>query len=197
MEDRDAVAHELDFREQVARNENREPPFAREPLQELPHFPDAGRVEPVGGLVEDQHARLSEERLGDPEPLPHPERIRGDALFEPPVDPDEAREVVDLGAGPAADHRREDLEVLAAGQRTVEIRRFDDRADVSHRRLEMAREVDAADHDAARIGTDQPGQHPDRRRLAGAVRAEESEDLRFVQIEADVAKRRPASRAFS
>ena len=38
------------------------------------------RVKAVGGLVEDQHLRIAEQRVGDPEPLAHAERVLRDAL---------------------------------------------------------------------------------------------------------------------
>ena len=43
--------------------------------QQPAHPVDAGRVEPVGRLVEDQHARVAEQRVGDAEALAHAERV--------------------------------------------------------------------------------------------------------------------------
>ena len=44
-------------------------------LEQPAHPVDARRVEAVGGLVEDQHARVAEQCVGDPEALAHPERV--------------------------------------------------------------------------------------------------------------------------
>jgi hypothetical protein len=42
------------------------------------HPVDAGGVEAVGRLVEDEDARLAEQRVRDAEPLPHAERVVAD-----------------------------------------------------------------------------------------------------------------------
>ena len=43
--------------------------------QQPAHPADPGRVEPVGGLVEDQHLRVAEQRGGDRQPLAHAHRV--------------------------------------------------------------------------------------------------------------------------
>ena len=43
--------------------------------QEVAQPADALRIEAVGGLVEDQHLRVAEQRGGEPEPLAHAERV--------------------------------------------------------------------------------------------------------------------------
>ena len=54
------------------------PPPVRVVAEQVPHPADAGRVEAVGGLVEDQHAGVADQRGGDAEPLAHPERVVAD-----------------------------------------------------------------------------------------------------------------------
>ena len=49
--------------------------LAGEARQQVAHPPDPGRVEPVGGLVEDQHLGVPEQCGGDAEPLAHPEGV--------------------------------------------------------------------------------------------------------------------------
>src|SRR5262249_6785196 len=53
----------------------------------------------------------------------------------------------------------------------------------------ILRDVDAADRRGARGRREQSAQHPDRRRLAGAVAAEEAEDLAATDVERDVVDR--------
>ena len=60
----------------------RDPALRRELAHELPDLADPRRIETVGRLVEDQHVRLAEQGLRDPEPLPHPERVRRDLVVE-------------------------------------------------------------------------------------------------------------------
>ena len=73
-EDRDLVAHQLDLAEQMARHEDRAA-FGAERAHELADLADAGRVEPVRRLVEDQHLGILEERVAEPEALAHAERV--------------------------------------------------------------------------------------------------------------------------
>jgi hypothetical protein len=51
-----------------------------EPLDELAHLGALARVEALGGLVEDQHRRVSQQGLGDAHPLPV---ALGEVLDEP------------------------------------------------------------------------------------------------------------------
>src|SRR6266498_2484927 len=57
---------------QVAGDEHR-PALPREPLEQGAQPLDALGVEAVGGLVEEQHGCVAEQRLGDAEALLHPE----------------------------------------------------------------------------------------------------------------------------
>jgi lysophospholipase L1-like esterase len=57
---------------------------------------------------------------------------------------------------------------------------------VLHRAPEIAREIEAPDANAAPVGSREPDEHPDRRRLSGSVGPEEAEDLTFLNLEGDV-----------
>jgi hypothetical protein len=48
-------------------------------------------------------------------------------------------------------------------------------------------QVDAGDHGRAAVGLDERGEHPQRGRLAGAVRTEEAEDLALGHLQVDAA----------
>src|SRR5437016_5071330 len=102
---------------------------------------------------------------------------------------DQLRDALDL-ARRHGQHPREVLQVLAAGHEAIEIRVLDDAADISHRLLEVAADVEAADLHAAARRSDQADEHPDRRRLARAVRPEKPEDLAGVYGERDVVDNR-------
>ena len=142
--------------------------------ERLAHRHDAGRIEPVGRLVEEEQARVAQEGGGDPEPLLHPERIRLDLVPRPIAEPDELEQLLD----PALRGRRsgggERPQVLAAGQVRVEGRRLDERPDLEQPVPVAPAERPAEDLDRTRVGMDQAGEQPHRRRLAGAVRAEEA-----------------------
>jgi hypothetical protein len=82
IDDRDRVADLLHLVEQV-RGEEDGSPFLDEPPDHAPELVDAGRIEPVRGLVQNQELRVGEERACDPEALAHPERVGGDAFVRP------------------------------------------------------------------------------------------------------------------
>src|SRR5207253_8418810 len=156
-----------------------------QPAQERADLADAGGVEPVGRLVEDEQSRTAEERLRDAEALAHAEGVGADALVEAVLEGDELRDALDFGAR-HAQHPREVLEVLAPGHEAIEVGVLDDAADAAHGRLEVAADVVTADGDAARGRTDEADQHPDGGRFSGAVRAEEAEDFAGAELERDV-----------
>ena len=81
MDDHDVVDGLGDLREHVARDKDR-PPLARERAQEVAEPADSLRVEAVGGLVEDEHLGIAEQRRCEAEALAHPERV---ALHAPPA----------------------------------------------------------------------------------------------------------------
>jgi len=61
-----------------------------------------GRVEAVGRLVQDQQSRRGQERRGEPQPLPHPEREAADAVVGDVGEPDLLERLADaVGAVPA------------------------------------------------------------------------------------------------
>ena len=169
IDDRDLVADLLDFVEQV-RGKEHGPSLGDKAADHVPELVDAGRIEPVGRLVEDQELRVGKQAACDAEPLAHTERVTLHAFvrplgetgaFERAVDP-----VVRLRPACSRDYG----EVLAPGQVLVEAGLLDDRADackccgafVRHRPAEQAHRACCRPREAE--------QHPDQRRLARAVR---------------------------
>ena len=125
------------------------PRSAARRAQQLADLADAGGIESVRRLVEDQHARIAEHRLGDAEALAHAEGVGADALVETVGEVHQRRDALDL-VGWHAEHPREVLEVLAAGHEAVEVGILDDAADAAHRLLELRADVVAAHRDACR-----------------------------------------------
>ncbi len=76
-DDDEVVGDDLDLVEQV-RGEQHGGAAVGVVAQQVPHPPDAGRVEPVGRLVEDEHLGLADQGCGDPEALAHPEGVVAD-----------------------------------------------------------------------------------------------------------------------
>ena len=57
-----------------------------------------GRIEPGRRLVEQEQARIAEERRGDPEPLAHPVRVPADPVAGAVAQLDDVEHLVDAAA---------------------------------------------------------------------------------------------------
>ncbi len=176
VDDRDPVAQLLDVGHLVAREEHRDP-LRREAADERLHVAHPGRVEAGLGLVEDEQPRAAQERGGDAEPLAHPVGVAADPVARPVGQVDGVEHLVDPRAGVAAVEGREQLQVLAPGQVRVELRRLDEPGDPLERAPAHADRIAAEQPGAARGRPDQAEQHAQRRRLAGAVRAQVAVDV--------------------
>ena len=183
-DDRDAITCVLDFRENVARHEHGAP-FGGEPLQQRAHLEDAGRVEPVRRLVEDEELRILHQCRRDPEPLFHAERVGRVSRVAASTETDLGEHRVH-SLGSDAARAAEQLEVAPAREAREERRLFDEGADPVDRAGEVARHVAAEDRDAAAGAAQQADRSPDRRGLSRPVGAEEAEDpaLGNRQVEA-------------
>ena len=73
-DDHQPVGHRLDLAQQV-RGQQHGPAAVGEVAQQRAHPAHALGVEPVGRLVEDQHLRVADQRVRDPQPLAHAERV--------------------------------------------------------------------------------------------------------------------------
>ena len=79
-----------DLREKVARDEHR-PALVGLGAKHVAHPADARRVEPVGGLVEDQDFGVAQQRRRDREALAHPHRVALDPAVAGVGDADDLR----------------------------------------------------------------------------------------------------------
>ncbi len=185
-EDPDTVARRLDLREQVARQEDRDPLFVGELPEEVENLDDADRVDRGGRFVEDEDLGVLHERIGDAEPLEHAAGVRLGFRVGPVGHPDLPEDLLDsrlgLMAGEAVEPGRV-AEVLAPCQPAIEPHAVGQVADPALHRERMPRGIEADDAGFARGRLGEPEQHEDRRRLACPVLAEEAEDLACLDLE--------------
>jgi hypothetical protein len=128
---------------------------------------DAGRIEPVRRLVEDQHLRIPEQRAGDREPLAHAHRVALHAAIGGALELDVAEHLADT-AGRVLSGDGQDPQMVAAGPAGMKGRVFEHGSDVGTGPVEL---LVAAPPEGrgARRGLHEPEQRPQRRRLARAV----------------------------
>lgn len=145
-------------------------------------------VEVCRGLVEDDDGGFVDEGPGETEALPHPFRVAAD-LRPDAVQPDEGEEVVDppfpLGLAEPVEPRRV-VEVLFCGAVGVEPDVFGHVANLLLHLDWVGGDLGPVDGARARGRLDEPDEHQDGGALAGAVRAEQPEDLAGGDLEAEV-----------
>ena len=177
MDDADPVREQVDLAEDVAGHEDRHALVLCQVAEQVADLDDAGGIEAVGRLVEDQKFGTMQQGAGEGQPLEVAERQRAG----PPAGVGTERQPVDHQVHPPA--------VLDAGQSPGNVEVLDDRQfRVGGGGLDQV--TDAApqvgrpgrDPNPEQVGVpsgrlDHPEQHPDRRGLSGAVEAEEGVDL--------------------
>ena len=169
------------------------------------HALDLGRVEPGEHLVEQQQRRLRRERAGQLEPL-----LAGDGELrrrhvEPVAEADEGGSLFgDKPRRPASDRFSRPKQaptvqfsstVMAPSGCTIWCVRASPCARDAIGR--HAGDVDAAKHDTAGIRREDAVDEIEQRRLAGAVRADEAEDLVFGDGEAQILHRGETAEALA
>ena len=150
-------------------------PSADERADQAAELEDAGRVEPVDRLVEDQQLGVAQQAARDAEPLAHAERVAPDAVVGARREPDALERAGDAAVGAAVARGGVHVQVLAARQVGVEARLLDDRADAGERGGPLGRQVVAEQAHAAGGRLGEAEQQADEGGLAGAVGAEEAE----------------------
>jgi hypothetical protein len=83
----------LDLVQQVAGQQHGSAAIG-EVAQQSAHQRDARRIESVGGFVQDQHLRVADEGLRDPEPLPHAEGVAANPSVGRVGQPDPVEELL-------------------------------------------------------------------------------------------------------
>jgi hypothetical protein len=185
VDDRHAVAQILHLRELVTGEQHRDP-VVGEAADQQAHVAHAGRIEPRRGLVEDQQARAAQQGGRDPQALAHPVGVAADPVSRPRSELDDRKDLIDALLGAGAVERREQFEVLAAGEVGVEAGSLHEPGDALQRARALAQRVATEQLDSALGGRDQAERHAKGCRLAGSVRAEEAVDVARVDVQVDV-----------
>ena len=153
-----------------------------------PHVGPDLRVEPGGGLVQEQHPRPVDQAHGDVEAPLHP---AGVAAADPVGRLGQAEALQQLphpapqpGAAQAV-HLPLEGEVLPPGGLQVDPGPLGDQADGPAHPLGAGQHVDAGHAGLAAVGAGQGGEDLDRGRLAGAVGAEQAEHGAGLDLEAE------------
>src|SRR5207247_5286029 len=100
-----------------------------ERVDEVAELEDAGRVEAVHRLVEDQELRVGEQAAGDSKPLPHPHRVGANTVVGALAEADAVDRRLDATEAFPPAGGCNDAEVLAACEVTVEPRLVDNGTD--------------------------------------------------------------------
>ena len=127
---------------------------------------------------------------GDAEPLAHAVRVAAHAVLGARGQLDGVERLADARGGAVAVERRDQLQVAAAGEVRVEARRLDEPRHAVQGARPLDEGVAPEQLRGARVGPDQPEQHPQRRRLPGPVRAQVAVDVARADGEVDVVDRR-------
>ena len=164
----------LQFAHQVAGHQDRAAPGGQRG-QEAAHPHDALGVHAVERLVQQQHRRVTQQRGGDPEPLPH---AQGVAARLPPCRCLQARLLDDLidPAGAQALGMSQPQQVVAGGPARLQRRCVEQRPHLGQRPPQVPVRP-PADQRGALVGGVQAEDHPHRGGFPSPVRADEAGSL--------------------
>ena len=153
------------------------------------HFEPGPRVEAAGGLVEDQHGRVVDERFGQAEPLLHAARQAVDEVVALVREVEQLQHVADDGFAAAARNLvgdGEEVQELPDLHAVVDAEVVGHVADALADADRVARDAVAVDGAFAGGGPEQRGEEANRGALAGAVGADEAEHLAGADLEIQV-----------
>ena len=184
VRDHHHVVHALGhLGEQVAGHEHRAAPRGLG-AEQVAHPADAGRVEPVGGLVENEHLGVAQQRGCDREALAHSHRVALDAAVRRCREPDPVQHLVHARVGMAPGGGQH-AQVVAAAAARVEARVLEHHPDLSAR-MRKVLVAPSVEGSAARVGMDQAEEHAQGRALARPVGAQEPRDPSRLHLEREV-----------
>lgn len=190
-DDRHVVTYLLDLGQDVAGDQHRDP-GGGEAAHQVPHLPDAGRVQPVGRLVEDQQLGLFEEGGGHREPLFHAQRVRLHPLVGPVTEPDLRQHLVDPGRRHPTGHG-EQPQRAPAGEVAEELGALHDGAEpAGHGRQPVRCRLPEQRHPAA-VRPDQAEQRTQGGGLARPVGTEEAVYLARLDQHVEAVQSDPAA----
>jgi hypothetical protein len=159
------------------------PALRREPAHEVAQPADPLRIEPVGGLVQDQDPGIAEQGRGEREPLAHAERVLADPAARRVLKRHDLDRLVGarLRNSRRAGHRAKVVAGAAARMEAGALQHGPDRAKrLGERPVGLALDRRRA---ARRLG--EAENHPQRGGLPGAVRPEKARDPAGLDVEAD------------
>ena len=161
-------------------------------LEDLPQGDAALGVEAGGGLVEEEDRGPVHHRPGDHQALGHAAGEGEHRGLRPLLEAELLEQPVALAAGDLRRHAEEaavEVEVLPDGEGPVEGVALGHDADELLGRGRVGDHVDAADEGTAAGGEHPGGEHAGGGALAGAVGAEEPEDLTLEHLEVEAVDR--------
>ena len=173
--------------------------IAGELLDQLARLDDLFRVEAGRRLVEDEDVGVVNQRLGEPDALLVAFRQLAAQAVRHVVDAGALHHCLDALAPLAARHPLDlgdELEIFDDAHVGVERRRLRQIAGAAFGLDRLVEDVEPGDDGVAFRGRHVAGQDPHRRRLAGAVRSEEAEDLPALDAKAHVVHRGHPAVAF-
>src|SRR6516165_4928111 len=184
----DSVADALHAFEQMRGQKHRHA-FGLEAADDAEEFRGRVRVEAGCRLVENGDLRSLHQNLGKAKALAHAAREGGNALLGVLGEPYPLERVGDalFALGEAeADQARGVAEIVGGAEPVVEADHVRQVADAALDRERLARRIEAEHAHLAAGDFRQPQQHQDGRRLAGAVGAEQAENLAAPDVKRDM-----------
>ena len=162
-----------------------------QPADERPHVLAAARIQARGGLVEEHDGRLDHKAACDVDASAHSARVGADAAVGGVGEIELVEQVGGAFGGVRLARPQqpgEQFEVLPAGQQFVDCSVLAGEHDRAPHRGGVGDDVVAGDERATRVGSAQRGEDADRRRLARAVGAEQTEHRPGCHLEVDPAQ---------
>ena len=177
---------------EVLRGEQERHALAHELAHDGPDRDAAARVEARGRLVEEQDPGLGDEARSEVEPPPHASGVGLDRPIARVGEVEALEQLVGAGGRLApgqVEQPTEQAQVLAPGQELVDGRELSRQADQLAHLCGLVHDVEAEHLGAPAVGAQQRRQHPDERRLARAVRPEQSEHGALGDLKVDASER--------
>ena len=186
VQDRDVVGQLIGLIE-ILRREEHGRPAVGQLADRPPHLVASLRVEPAGGLVQEDDCRTADQAHGDVEAAAHPTGIGRHAAICRLLQPEPPQQVRGglAGIGDVA-QVADQPQVLAPRQPVVDGGELPRQADLLAHLVRSRGDVVPGHRGRAAVGPDEGGQDVDRRCLAGAVTAQQGEDRPLLNAEADV-----------
>ena len=197
IDDRHARAQLLELGKDVAADDDR---LAQRPelTKQLAQLHARPRIQSGRRLVEQEHLRIVDQRVGQTQALLHAPRQRLDVRVSLVCQVDQVEQVADHpppagGGNPIA--AAEEVQVLPDLHVVVDAERIRHESRDAAHLVGVPRDRVAADLGLARVRLEQGREDAQGGRLSRAVRPDETEDLARLDREVDPATRRPSGRS--